>query len=175
MILPPEYNWLESYLDNDMLWLEESLNWDEAFDLILSDFTFISSFFISFFLNSNFFLDSLIKLSFFDIIFLIESNKNLYSKELYNLFILDLMSIVYNKFFILQFLFYSDYQDYILILIYYSPELILALNDYITIYWLNSAINETPSVVFDLFSDTLNSSISEFVEYFIMFFFLFDW
>ena len=44
MILPPEYNWLESYLNNDMLWLEESLNWDESFDLILSDFIFISTF-----------------------------------------------------------------------------------------------------------------------------------
>ena len=39
MILPAEYSWLESYLDNDSLWLEDAINWEEAFDLVLSDFT----------------------------------------------------------------------------------------------------------------------------------------
>jgi len=58
--------------------------------------------------------------------------------------------------------------------LYYSPEVILVLNDYVTIFWLNSALNYTPSVVFDFFSDSLNSSLSEFVENIILFF-IFIW
>lgn len=171
MILPPEYNWIESYLDNDFIWLDDSLNWDESFDLILSDLNFFSFLITSFFYNSHFFLDSLIKLSFFDIIFINEINKQIFSKELYNLFIWDLISIIYNKFFIFQLLFYSDYQDYLNMLIFYSPELILAINDYVNIYWINNTFNYTPTIVFDLFNDNLNSSISEFLEYFIYFFY----
>ena len=36
-----EFNWLESYLDNDSLWLEDVLNWDETFDLILKPFIYL--------------------------------------------------------------------------------------------------------------------------------------
>lgn len=171
MILPPEFSWLESYLDNDSIWLEESLNWDEAFDLALSDLTIYSFLITPFFYNSHFFTDSIIKLSFLDIMFLIETNKLTYSKELYDFFIWDLVSLVYNKFLPFQFLFYTDYQDFIMVLLYYSPELLLALTDYLNAYWINSAMSYSPAAVFDLFTDTVNSSISEFVEYFILFFF----
>ena len=98
MILPAEYSWLESYLSNDSLWLEDALNWDEAFDLALSDVTIYSFLTTPFFYNSSFFTDSLIKLSFLDIMFLIETNKSTYSKELYDFFIWDLTSLIYNKF-----------------------------------------------------------------------------
>lgn len=171
MILPAEYSWLESYLSNDSLWLEDALNWDEAFDLALSDVTIYSFLTTPFFYNSHFFTDSLIKLSFLDIMFLIETNKSTYSKELYDFFIWDLVSIIYNKFLPLQFLFYTDYQDFLMIMLYYSPELTLALTDYINTYWTNSTLSYVTSAVFDLYSDSLNSAISEFVEYFILFFF----
>lgn len=171
MILPPEYNWLESFLSNDSIWLEDSINWDETFDLILSDFTVYSFLTTSFFYNIQFFFDSINKISFLDVMLLRTINKQSFSKELYDLFIWDLTSLIYNKFLPLQFLFYTDYQDFLIILLYYSPELILALTDYIDIYWINSMLYSTPSAVFDLFNDSLNSSISEFVEYFILFFF----
>jgi hypothetical protein len=171
VILPAEYSWLESYLSNDSLWLEDALNWDEAFDLALSDVTIYSFLTTPFFYNSHFFTDSLIKLSFLDIMFLIETNKSTYSKELYDFFIWDLVSIIYNKFLPLQFLFYTDYQDFLMIMLYYSPELTLALTDYINTYWTNSTLSYATAAVFDLYSDALNSAISEFVEYFILFFF----
>jgi hypothetical protein len=170
MILPAEYSWLESYLDNDNLWLEDSINWEEAFDLILTDFTIYNFLITPFFASSHFFLDSYVKLSFIDIIFLIETNKMTYSRALYDAFIWDLVSIIYTKFLPLQFLFYTDYQDFIVILLYYSPELMIALTDYINIYWINSVFNHTPAIVFDLFNDSINNSISEFTEYLILFF-----
>ena len=170
MILPTEYSWLESYLNNDSLWLEDSVNWEDAFDLVLTDFTIYNFLTTPFFFSSHFFLDSFTKLSFLDIIFLIETNKTNYSRELYDLFIWDLTSTIYNKFLPLQFLFYTDYQDFMVILLYYSPELLLVLTDYINNYWLTSAFNYTPAIVFDLFNDSLNTAVSEFLEYFIMFF-----
>jgi hypothetical protein len=170
VILPAEYSWLESYLDNDSLWLEDAVNWEEAFDLVLSDFTIYNFLTTPFFFNSHFFLDSFTKLSFLDVMFSIETDKNSYSRELYDLFMWDLTSTVYNKFLPLQFLFYTDYQDFMILLLYYSPELMFALTDYINIYWLNSSFNYSPASVFDLFNDSLNTAISEFVEYFILFF-----
>lgn len=170
MILPSEYSWLESYLDNDSLWLEDAINWEEAFDLVLTDFTIYNFLTTPFFFGVHFFLDSYTKISFLDIMLLAETDKITYSRELYDLFIWDLTALFYNKFFPLQFFFYTDYQDFLAILLYYSPELVLALVDYVNVYWLNSTFNSLPASVFDLFNDSLNTSISEFVEYFILFF-----
>ena len=52
-----EYNWLESYLDNDSLWLEDTLNWDDVFDLAMSDYNVFSFLTGTFFINSHFFCD----------------------------------------------------------------------------------------------------------------------
>ena len=174
MILPTEYLWLESYLNNDIIWLEDTVNWEEAFDLALSELTIYSFLVSPFFSSSYFFLDSHTKLSFLDIIFLLESNKINFSRELYDLFIWDLATSFSNKFLPSQFLFYTDYQDYMTILLYYSPELVLALNDYVNIEWLNSVFSYAPATVFDLFNDSIVASIAEFCENIILFF-LFIW
>lgn len=169
LIFPSEYNWLQSYIDNDFLWIDSALNWEEAFDLILTDFTIYNLLVTPFFFNSHFFIDSFVKLSFLDILFITETNKQIFSKELYDLFIWDFINNIFIKFLPLNFLFYTDYQDYIIILLYYSPELVMALNEYINTYWINYILNATPSVVFDLFHDSINSSISEFLENIILF------
>ena len=165
-----EYNWLESYLDNDSLWLEDVLNWDETFDLILSDYNIFSFLTSAFFVNSHFFLDSFTKLSFLDVMFINETDSLNYSRELFDLMMWDNLSFIHNTFLSLQVVFYTDYQDFIVLVLHHSPELSLALIDYVNTYWLNSTINSTPSAVFDIFSDSLNSSISEFLEYFVAFF-----
>ena len=174
MILPVEYSWLESYLDHDSLWLDDALNWEEVFDLALSDFTIYNFLTTPFFFNVHFFLDSFVKISFLDIIFMFESNKTLYTRELYDLFIWDVTSFICNKFLPLQFLFYTDYQDFLTLILYYSPELVLALIDYLNIYWLNSFSSYAASSVFDLYSDIINSTISEFTENLILLFLFFE-
>ena len=166
-----EYNWLESYLDNDSLWLEDSLNWDDVFDLATADYNIFSFLTSTFFINSHFFLDSITKLSFLDILFLSESNKLNQSRELFDFLMWDLISVVYNSFLPAQLMFYTDYQDFIVLILHHSPELSLAILDFINTYWLNSTVNVNPSTVFDVFSDSLSSSLSEFLEYFIAFFF----
>ena len=118
VIFPSEYTWIESYLDNDTLWLDSALNWEEAFSLVLSDLTIYSFLSMPFFSNSHFFLDSFTKLSFIDILFIAETNKSKYTRELYDLLVWDLATSFFNKFFPLQFFFYTDYQDFLLILLY---------------------------------------------------------
>lgn len=174
MLLPFEYSWLESFLDNDTLWLEDSLNWEEAFDLVMSDFILYNFFTTSSFFNNHFFLDSFVKLSFLDIVLISETNKSSFSKELFDLFIWDISSSVYTQFFPLQFLFYTDYQDFIAVTIYYSPELILAVSDFIDSYWTKVSASYLPSVVFDIFQDAINSSLTEFTDYLLLFF-AFSW
>jgi len=173
MIFPAEYSWLESYLDKDTFWLDDALNWEEVFNLTLSDLTIYNFLVTPFFFSSYLFTDSFVKLSFLDLIFILETNKTIYSREFYDLFMWDVTSIIQNKFLSLQFLFYTDYQDFLVIILHYSPELSLALLDYINIYWTNSISHYTPSIVFDLFNDSLNATFSEFTEYLILFFFFF--
>lgn len=174
VLLPFEYSWLESFLDNDSLWLEDALNWEEAFEVTLSDFILYNFFTTSSFFNNHFFLDSFVKLSFLDILLISETNKSFFSKELFDLFIWDISTNLYNQFFPIQFLFYTDYQDFISIVLYYSPELIFAVSDFVDSYWFKTALNVTPSSIFDIFQDSINSSLTELVEYFFLFF-VFSW
>lgn len=164
-----EYNWLESYLDNDTLWLDEVVNWDETFDLVLADYNIFSFLTTAFFYNTHLSLDMLTKLSFLDLIFINQSDVLNESSELFSFFVYDVISFLSTSFLTLQILFFTDYQDFILVILHHSPELSLALYDYVSIYWLNSTSYVTPSSVFDVFSDSLNFSLSEFVEYFIAF------
>jgi hypothetical protein len=118
-----EYTWLESYLNHDSLWLEDSINWDDIFDLITIDYNIYSFIITSWFLNSHFFLDSITKLSFLDILFLSESNLNNSSRELFDYVMWDLISFLYNSFLPTQLLFFTDYQDFIVLILHHSPEL----------------------------------------------------
>jgi hypothetical protein len=162
-----EFNWLETYLNNDSFWLEDTLNWDEAYDLVLSDYNVFSALTSAFFVNSHFFLDSCSKLSFLDVMFIQETSTTSFASELFHFFMWDNISFVYTTFLNSQFIFYTDYQDYLTLLLHHSPELSLALIDYVQLYWFNSAFLFTPAAVFDVFNDSLNLVVSEFIEYFV--------
>jgi len=166
-----EYTWLESYLDNDSFWLEDVLTWDETFELLLSDYNIFSFLTSAFFVNSHFFLDSITKMSFLDILFFSESDSYNASRELFDFVMWDQISFLNNTLFSSQFLFYTNYQDYITLLLHHSPELTLALVAFADSYWFKAAINYVPSAAFDIFSDSLSSSLSEFLDYANMFIF----
>lgn len=175
VILPPEYSWLESYLDNDAFWLEDTLNWDLAFDIALSDFTLYTALTTPFFSSNFFFLDSVVKISFLDLVFFFESNKSSEMRTFYDVLFWDFSTSFSAKYLPTQFLFYTSNQDYIAILLHYSPELMFAINEYLDSYWASVIFDLTPALVFDLFNDVNNSNITEFIEYstMLIFFFLF--
>jgi len=159
-----EYSWLQSYLDNDSFWLEDTISWDDTFDLLLTDYniyTFLTS---AFFVNSHFFLDSLTKMSFLDILFSYETDEFYSSREFFDFVMWDHLSSISNNFFFSQFLFYTDYQDFFVIILHHSPELTLALEDFKNSYWANSVMNYIPSAVFDVFNDSMYSALSEFAD-----------
>jgi hypothetical protein len=58
-----------------------------VFDLTFADFNFYSILTTPFFLVNQIFIDSQVKLSFLDIIFLLETDKSNYSRELYDSFL----------------------------------------------------------------------------------------
>lgn len=169
-----EYTWLESYLDNDSLWLDDAVNWDDVFDLATSDYNLFSFLTNPFFVNSHFFLDSITKLSFLDILLLTESNNISTSREFFDFIMWDLSCFLYNTFLPAQLLFFTDYQDFMVIVLYHSPELTLAILEYTNSFWLSASIGSNPSSVFDIFNDAIMSTLSEFLEYFIAFF-IFIW
>ena len=164
-----EYNWLQSYFDNDAFWLDDVISWDESFDLFLSDYNIFFFLTSPFFVNIHFFLDSFVKMSFLDVILLAETDSKLFSRELFDFVMWDNLYYLSNTFFYSQVLYYTDYQDFFVVVLYHSPELTLALNDFVSSYWLNAAISLVPHAVFDIFSDSLNSSIDELVKYMFLF------
>lgn len=174
MTFPIEFTWVESYLNNDRLWIDDVLNWEDAIDVTMADFTLYGFLMTPFFPASYFFLDAHVKLSFLDILFLVDFNKKNFSREFFDLFMWDLLFVLNTKFLPAQFFFYSDYQDVIITLLYYSPELVMALNDYVNFYWIHRVFAYTPTTVFDLFNDSITASIAQFTDFWI-FFFLFIW
>lgn len=170
MILPAEYSWLESYLDNDSLWLEDSVSWEDAFDLVLSDLTVYGFFASSFFANSHFFVDSFVKLSFLDVLLISESGNATDPRELYDLFVWDVFSTLYFKFAPAQFLFYTDYQDFMTMVLYYSPELMTPIADYVSNCWLSNTFHCSPAAFFDTFNDSIMTVVAEFIEHLLMLF-----
>ena len=159
-----EFQWLESFLVCDSFWLEDVITWDETFSLVFSEYDFLSFITNGFFVNCYFFLDSRSKISFLDSVLIGEYGRDLFVFELFNSFMWDNFSYIYNTMFHSQFLFYTDYQDYFTVILHHSPELSLALVDYIQLYWTLATFNQTPIAVFDLFSDSTNTVLSEFLE-----------
>ena len=100
-----DYLWLQSYLDNDSLWLEDSLNWDNAFDLALRDYSSFSFFTSPFFFSIHLFFDFITKLAFLDLSFFSEVNQIETSRELFESVMWDLVSNSRNTFIPDQFFF----------------------------------------------------------------------
>ena len=174
MILPSEYSWIEVYLNNDSIWLEDSVNWDETFDLVWADFIWISYFFTSGFLSNLISIYHPTKLSFIDLWFLNFFTLWSLDFELYDLFIYDrIMNFSTLNFWFIS-LFYTEYQDTLMLILYYSPELTLALNDAFFYLYHTTVFNYVVNSRSDIYLDTLNSHLSEFMENFIMLF-LYVW
>jgi hypothetical protein len=158
----------------DNLFIDDVLNWDESVNLIFLDYNIFSFFITAYFVNSHFFLDTIVKLSFLDL--LLAENFFQYSLDLnlFYFFLYDISALLDVNFLYIQALFYTDYQDFFLITLYHSPELIFALNDYINTYYTSALLSVAPSSVFDVYNDNLEIAISEFLEYFLLFL-LFTW
>lgn len=115
-------------------------------------------------------------MSFLDVLFISENSGFNASRELFDFVMWDVLSYLNTTFFFSQALYYTDYQDFFNVLIYHSPELILAMSEFNTSYWFNSALHAVPSSTFDTFTDSINSVFDELLKYlfvFVMFIWVF--
>ena len=66
--------WLNSYLDLDALWLDESLNWDDVIEVYLAEEFILPSLFSGSFFATNLTLDAQTKLAYLDFLLLLEAD-----------------------------------------------------------------------------------------------------
>lgn len=160
-----DYTWYAAYIDTDMLWLEDSLNWDNAFELVSSEYSTIDSLWTAFFLSAHYFLDWFVKLSNLDVTLVFGNNPTKSLTELYLMWSRDHSTSFSNSSFALSFLFYADFQDWTAILIYYTPELLLPMQNFIVKFWEAATLSSNPAAAFDVYQDTTGSNNSEFLDY----------
>ena len=160
-----EYNWYTSYVDTDMLWLEDVVNWDDVFELATSEYNAFGLFTAAFFLNTHHFLDWCVKISMLDMIFIHEFDLDIQPTTLFYSLLWDYSLAFTNVLFSLPVLFYSDFQDLTLLITYFTPELTLGLRDSIAASWINSSFGSSPSAVFDAYQDMTGTAPAEFTDY----------
>ena len=160
-----EYQWYTSRIDNDMLWLDDSLNWDDAFELATSEYNLFGMFLTAFFANTHIYLDWFVKLSMLDVLFIYEVDSIVKPSALFLSMMWDYSVSFSNVLMLLPFLFYSDFQDLVTTVAYYSPELNLGLRDFISTYWLNASTGSSPAASFDAYQDVTGASYAEFLDY----------
>ena len=108
-------------------------------------------------------------MSFIDLIFMAETNTSGYDRELFEFLMWDISSYSYNHFLPLQVIFYTDYQNLLISILHNSPELSIALTDFIDTYWTNSFSQYVPAAVYDVFSDSNISKLGTFLDYSVLF------
>ena len=160
-----EYSWYASYLDTDMLWLEDVINWDDVFEIAGSEYNMLGLLTTAFFLNPHHFLDWMIKLSYLDLFFDWEIDTNSLLEALFSDSTADEALALNSIFFSLPTLFYADFQDLLVTIGYYSPELVLAARDYVAVQWIVAAFDQLPAATFDVYQDSTSMTTSEFLEH----------
>jgi hypothetical protein len=63
----------------------------------------------------------------------------------------------------------TEYQESLALTTLVSPELTIAMQDYVTAYFLNSSFSQTPSAVFDSYTNNLNFFPSEGIVHVLLF------
>jgi hypothetical protein len=115
-------------------------------------------------------LDWLVKLSTIDALLLNETNLSLEPAVLFSSLSNDLVTSFQSTLMFLPFLYCSDFQDVVVTLLHYSPELTLALRDMLLFFWAFASMSALPSAVFDVFQDHTTTSLLEFMEYLTLFY-----
>ena len=157
-----ESNWVQKYKYTDQTLLVDSLNWEKMSTSVFSDYYLTSFLYNSSFINQHFLSDYVSKLSHLDTVLLVTGGFSQFSNlVLYNSFMHDLFLTFSVKFSNLMVLFSSSYQDIFSLILLFSPDLILAFDDYFFTYYSTNFINTTVASVFDSYSSNLNYIFGE--------------
>ena len=169
-----DLNWIQQYKSSDQTWLLDSLNWEKLNNVAFYDYSLIFFIYNNSFINQHFITDHVSKISQLDVILLNVNTWDYTVTTLYNSFIYDAY-LSFNISFSLNMAFFSSfYQDLYSIVLLFSPEVILAFNDYffqLTNYNVNTG---TASAHFDSYVSNMNYNFGDGVLFFFMFF-IFAW
>jgi hypothetical protein len=135
------------------------------------DYSFISFFYNSSFINQHLISDFSTKLSYLDVILINTTAGSSNFSVLYNSFMYDSYLMFCLKNLSIITLFTSSYQDIFSLVLLFSPELIVAFGDYFTTYYTNLSLTATVVSCFDSYTNNLNYSFGEGLISFFMFFF----
>ena len=168
MLHMTDYSWFTNYVESDILWLDESLNWDESLNSVVADYVPLLSLTSSYFTNTHFATDWLAVSSFIEPVLMFEIVETFQPMILFLAFVVDLAIELNITYAMHGFLLHADYQDWVTTLIYHAPELILAIHDWNSLVFSSNTYAASAGAVFDVFQDTPSSKISEFVESFVL-------
>jgi hypothetical protein len=137
--------------------------------LVVAEGFYLPAFLSGAFLNSHYLLDTHVKISYGDLLFLLEADLRGLAYYLFCAVFNDHYSSIANSDLLLNFLFFTDYQDFFTLVLYHSPELILALSDLISLYWGLASLLPNPAAFSDTFSENTLSLLLDVLDYFILF------
>lgn len=167
-------DWIQKYKYTDQTWLVDSLNWDRFTILSLQDNILVSFLTNSSFLNHHLILDSSSKLSYLDVLLIISSGRNYDIATLYNSFLHDGYIIFTLRYFNILPSFLSANQDLFTVSLIFTPELMLALNEYFNSFYSFFFLNSVATACFDSYTSSMTYSIQEGLSSLFLFF-LFSW
>ena len=173
LMLPLNQNqqWFDHYLNNQHFWVEDVLSWDDSINLALSDHSIFTLLFSSVFTKSYVSIDYVSKFSFLDSLITNEGVLTLESQELYTAVFCDLFSPINSIFYPFQFIFYTDSQTAFSIILQDSPELLLAISDFLLTYVNPSVLSYMTTVASIVFSDFTSSLILNSANFLLLFVF----
>ena len=166
MIYSNYYNWIEIYMESDLLWLDNVTPWEDAGGANASELYLLDLLYFTAFTSSYYFISPETYTSMLDIVVIWFAGSEDDSILLFNSLILD----VYNTFSVfflkLHYFYYLDYKNYITLFLYYNPELMVAMVDFYDSYFNSYAFNYLPSAVRDLFTNKFDTVLLDFLGYF---------
>ena len=165
---------MQKYKSTDQSWLVDSLNWDRFTIFSLQESTIISFLTNSSFLNHHLMVDSSTKLSYLDVLLIASSGRNYDAATLYHSFLHDTYLIFVLRYFNILPSFISNYQDLFTMSLIFTPELILAFNEYFNSFYNFFFLNSVAVACFDSYTINMIYSIQEGLSS-VFLFFLFSW
>ena len=166
MLYFTDYFWFSNYNESDILWLDESLNWDASISYTIAEYVPLLSLTLSYFANTHYATDWLTVISFIEYILTMEILPSTLPLTLFVALITDLTLAYLSIDNLVNLLLHSDYQDWIINLLQHTPELIFAFLDWNVMIVNGNSYSTTLESVFDTIQDSPSIYISEFVESF---------
>jgi hypothetical protein len=123
--------------------------------LAFQDYSLVSFLLNSSFLNQHLLIDHSTKLSHLDVVLVIANSKNYSVAVLYNSFLFDTYLVFFLKYFSIMPNFISSYQDTFSLALIFSPEIILAFEEYFKSCYNSAFIGGSVSACFDSYTSNL--------------------